>query len=132
MTAGRLLVDTDVVVDYLRGVPLAVDYLEGATETLLISAVTVAELFAGVREGKERTALGAFLAAFDIVTLDRACAERGGLFRRDYGKSHNTGLADALIAATAESQNARLVTLNVKHFPMLTDVLVPYRKGPGT
>ena len=132
MTAVRLLVDTDVLVDYLRGVPLAVDYLEGATETLLISAVTVAELFAGVREGKERTALDAFLAAFEIAPLDRAAAERGGLYRRDFGRSHNTGLADALIAATAELQQARLVTLNVKHFPMLADVLVPYRKAART
>lgn len=35
-------------------------------------------------------------------------------------------LADALIAATAEFHGAWLVTLNVKHFPMLDDVMVPY------
>jgi predicted nucleic acid-binding protein len=37
-------------------------------------------------------------------------------------------LIDALIAATAEQENARLVTLNRKHFPMLSDVLVPSQK----
>lgn len=126
--AKRLLIDTDVLVDYLRGVPQAVAFLENAEERLLISAITVAELYAGVREGKERRVLDSFLGAFEIVPLDRAVAERGGLFRRDFGKSHNTGLADALIAASAEAARARVVTLNAKHFPMLTDVLVPYRK----
>jgi predicted nucleic acid-binding protein len=53
---------------------------------------------------------------------------RGGLLRRDHGKAHGTGLADALLAATAELLQARLVTLNRKQFPMLPDVPVPYRK----
>jgi predicted nucleic acid-binding protein len=50
------------------------------------------------------------------------------LFRRDYGKSHGVGLADALIAASAEMRGAVLVTLNRKHFPMLPTVIVPYQK----
>lgn len=124
----RLLLDTDVLIDYLRGRPNTVSYIEDRTETLLVSTITVAELFAGVREGKERTALSAFLSAFESVPVDASIAERGGLFRRDYGRSHNTGLADALIAATAEQVQARFVTLNRKHFPMLADVDIPYAK----
>jgi predicted nucleic acid-binding protein len=127
--AQRLLLDTDVLIDYLRGVPVAVSYLEGCTEVLLISVITVAELFAGVREGRERTTLSAFLGAFEVVPLDRPIAEKGGLYRRDYGKSHGTGLGDALIAATAELCQAKVVTLNRKHFPMLKEVLVPYKRS---
>lgn len=122
----RLLFDTDVLIDYLRGVPETVAYLESRQEMLLVSAITVAELYAGVREGQERTALGAFVGAFEVLSLDQAIAEKGGLLRRDYGKSHGTGLADALIAATAELQRATLVTRNHKHFPMLKHVQVPY------
>lgn len=126
--SDRLLFDTDVLIDYLRGVQPAVEYLESRAEGLLVSAVTVAELFAGVREGKERVALSAFLQAFEVVPVTQVIAEKGGLFRRGHGRSHNVGLADALIAATAEHAQAQLVTLNQKHFPMLPDVLVPYRK----
>ncbi|HMF56275.1 MAG TPA: type II toxin-antitoxin system VapC family toxin [Pyrinomonadaceae bacterium] len=126
--AERLLIDTDVLIDYLRGQAEAVSYLESLTESLLISAVTVAELHAGVREGAERTALDEFIRAFEIVAVDREIAIKGGLYRRDYGKSHNTGLADALIAATAEIRQAELVTLNKKHFPMLASIDVPYQK----
>ena len=127
--ADLLLLDTDVLIDYLRGRVEAVTYLETLLEPLLISVVTVAELYAGVRDGAEMTALEDFIRAFEIVRLDEDIAVKGGLYRRDYSKSHNTGLADALIAATAEIRGAALVTLNKKHFPMLADVVVPYQKS---
>lgn len=122
----RLLVDTDVLIDYLRGDAKAVAWLEDTPETLLVSTVTVAELYAGVREG-EYEALTTFLSAFHTVAVTGEIARKGGLYRRDYGGSHGTGLADALIAATAEKAKAQLVTFNQKHFPML-DVFVPYAK----
>jgi predicted nucleic acid-binding protein len=37
-------------------------------------------------------------------------------------------LADALIAATATVQQATLITLNKRHFPMIRNIQVPYRK----
>ncbi|MBA2734236.1 MAG: type II toxin-antitoxin system VapC family toxin [Acidobacteria bacterium] len=127
--AKQLLIDTDVLIDYLRGQAEAVGYLEGLTEPPLISAVTVAELYAGVREGEEREALEYFIAAFEIVSVGETIAGIGGLNRRDYGKSHGVGLADAIIAATAEVKEADLVTLNKKHFPMLVSIIVPYQKA---
>lgn len=123
-----LLLDTDVIIDYLRGQAAAVAYIESLTNPLSISAVTIAELYSGVREGHERTALDSFVAAFKLVKVDQAIAIQGGLYRRDYGKSHNVGLADAMIAATATASGATLVTLNQKHFPMLTAIIIPYTK----
>jgi predicted nucleic acid-binding protein len=86
--------------------------------------LTVAELFAGVREGKDRKSL----ETLQVVPLDEETAKLGGLWLRDYSKSHGVGLADALIAATAKLQGCTLVTLNTKHFPMLTTILSPYQK----
>ncbi|MDW7712249.1 MAG: type II toxin-antitoxin system VapC family toxin [Deferrisomatales bacterium] len=127
--AAALLLDTDVLIDYLRGLPQAVGWLEDVDSPLLLSAVTVAELYAGVRDGEERTTLEAFLGAFETIPVNREIATQGGLYRRDFLRSHGTGLADALIAATAATAQARLVTLNETHFPMLTEILVPYRKS---
>ena len=118
-----------VLMDYLRDRADAVSYLENLTDHLLISAITVAERYAGVREGPERIALDSLVHAFEIVPVYDEIAVSGGLYRRDYGKSHNTGLADAIIGATAEIKQARLVTFNKKHFPMLTNVIVPYQKA---
>ena len=123
-----LIFDTDVIIDYLRGQPDARSYVRTLTNPLLISTITIAELYSGVREGAERLALDSFLSNFEKVFVDEAITVRGGLFRRDYGRSHKIGLADALIAATAEIRGATLVTLNIKHFPMLSSVVVPYTK----
>ncbi len=121
-----LLIDTDVLIDYLRGKQEAVDYVDNLTAPLFLSVITVAKLYAGVRDGAERTKLDAFINAFSTVPLDREIGVTGGMYRRDYGKSHGTGLADALIAATARLHSLTLVTLNKKHFPMLTSIIVPY------
>jgi predicted nucleic acid-binding protein len=126
--AISLLIDTDVLIDYLRGHAEAIAYLEGLLEVPLTSVITIAELYAGVREGAERTALDAFVRAFETVPIDEAISIKGGLYRREYGKSHGVGLADAIIAATVAIRQCALVTLNKKHFPMLTNVIVPYQK----
>jgi len=122
------LVDTDVLVDYLRGLEAAADWLESADAELFVSAITVAELFAGVRNKAEQDILADFLKAFTIVPVDISIARAGGLLKRDYARSHGTGLADAMIAATAQELGSVLVTLNRKHFPMVGEVLVPYMK----
>ena len=124
-----LLLDTDVLIDFLRSRAEAISYLESLPEPPLISTVTVAELYAGIREGAERQSLENLVNKLKVILVTKEIAVRGGLFRRDYYKSHGTGIIDAIIAATAETENATLVTLNNKHFPMLSNVFVPYRKS---
>lgn len=122
-----ILVDTSVVVDYLRARPEAVSYVEGLIDQpILVSAMTVAELYQGVREGGERSHLGALLSSWRVVSLSFALAERAGLIARQYRPTHGTGIADAIVAATALDGGHTLATRNLKHFPMLTDVEVPY------
>src|SRR5262245_44416855 len=127
MTSSRWLVDTDVLVDYLRGVEQAVKFLQKAMKSSLcaLSTITIAELYVGVREGKERVILDQFIQEFHVVVIDEHIAQQGGLYRRDFGKNHGVGLADALIAATAHMLDAKLVTLNKKHYPMCKNVHVP-------
>lgn len=126
--SGVLVIDTDVLIDYLRDQPQAVAFLEGCDQVLAASVITVAELYAGVRDGEERQRLDAFVEAFDLIPLDGKAAVVAGLWRRQYGRSHGTGLADALIAASADGVGGTLVTLNHRHFPMFANLLIPYRK----
>lgn len=122
----RLLVDTTVFVDFLRGHPQAVHYLRNLEHKPLVSAMTVAELYGGVREGAERQTLDRVLSGCEHVPIDDMVAENGGLMFRKFSGSHGVGLADALIAACADVVNAQLVTHNRKHFPMLAEVVEPY------
>jgi predicted nucleic acid-binding protein len=124
---SRLVVDTDVLVEYLRGQAAAAQWLESQEGDLLVSAITVAELFAGVRGERESRMLDRFLLALVVLPATEEIARLAGQFRRDYGPSHGTGLADALIAATTAVSGALLATFNGRHFPML-QVVVPYRR----
>ena len=85
-------------------------------------------MFAGVKGEAEQIALQQFISLFRIVSVDATIGKAGGLYKRDYGKSHGVGLADAILAATAEAENAELKTLNTKHYPMLKGIKPVYKK----
>lgn len=126
-----LLLDTDVLIDFLRGRDEAISFVSARSERIMMSSVSVAELYAGVRGGKEGTeqvALDDLLGLFRVVPVTVDIGRLGGLYKRDYGASHGVGLADAIIAATATLQDAPLETLNVKHYPMFGGLEPAYRK----
>lgn len=102
--------------------------MEAHLTELSVSAMSVGELFQGVRSEAEYAALETTFSAMRVLPISYQIAQRGGVIARDYRPSHGTGLADALIAATAQHHALELVTLNKKHFPMLENVTVPYEK----
>lgn len=124
-----MLIETDVLIDFLRGVENAKVFIASLPDEVYVSAISVAELHVGVRNGKERAVLTEFLDTLQTIPLDVETAAEGGLLRRDYGKSHGVGLNDALIAATVLRNRLQLATLNGKHYPMVKQVVVPYQKS---
>jgi hypothetical protein len=126
--ADAILVDTDVLVDFLRGHRKAVAFVNANANRLILSSIVVAELYAGVKGEAEEAALEDFVSLFHVVPVSAEIAKAGGLYKRDYGKSHGVGLADAVLAATAEAENAELKTLNTKHYPMLKGLKPAYQK----
>ena len=123
-----VVLDTDVVIDYLRNRPAAVAFVQGLPSPPMLTVITVAELYRGVRDGKERVDLDDLIARSTVLPLELSAAINGGLYLRQYAKSHGVGFADGVTAAMAQQHGRTLVTLNGKHFPMLTDVFVPYTK----
>ena len=126
--AESFLLDTDVLVDFLRGYGKAVAFINAQSSRVILSSIVVAELFAGVKGDAEQAALENFIFLFRIVPVSAEIAKAGGLYKRDYGKSHGVGLADAILAATSVAENAVLKTLNTKHFPMLKGLRPAYKK----
>jgi predicted nucleic acid-binding protein len=80
----------------------------------------------GVRGDEEEKSLKQLLLAFVILPVTEKTARLSGLYRGEYGMSHGTGLAYALIAATSEENGADLVTFNRRHFPMVPRITLPY------
>ena len=126
--AGSILLDTDVLVDFFRGHSKAVAFVNAHSDRIILSSIVVAELYAGVKGDAEQAALENFVSLFRVVPVSVEIAKAGGLYKRDYGKSHGVGLADTILAATSESENAELKTLNTKHYPMLKGLKPAYKK----
>jgi len=126
--ARALLPDTDVLVDFFRGHSKAVAFVNANSSRIILSSLVVAELYAGVKGDAEQATIGRFVALFRVIPLDVEIAKAGGLYKRDYGKSHGVWLADAIVAATAELENAELKTLNTKHYPMIQGLSPAYTK----
>ena len=124
-----ILPDTDVLVDFLRGQSKAVAMIRACSDRLILSAIVVAELYAGVKGEREQAALDAFVSVFRVIPVTSALAQAGGLLKRDYGQSHGVGLADAIVAATAQAESASLITLNSRHFPMFKGLRPAYMKA---
>lgn len=124
----EFLVDTDVMVDFLRGDSKAVDFIKNAADRVALSVIVCAELYSGARDEKDRHALDGLLEHFSIFPVQADIARDGGLLRKQYGKSHGVGLADALIAATAIHYGLDLKTCNVRHFPMFPALKPAYPK----
>jgi predicted nucleic acid-binding protein len=128
MHAKPVLIDTDVLVDFLRGLDKAGALVRAHQDQIILSSINVAELYAGVKGDKELATLDAFVGLFRVVPITRDIARQGGLQKREYAKSHSVGLADAILAATCESEGAELKTLNVKHYPMVKGLTPAYTK----
>ena len=125
---GSFLLDTDILVDFFRGYGKAVIFVNVNSSRIILSSIVIAELYAGVKGESELTVLENFVSLFRILPVTSEIAKTGGLYKRDYGKSHGVGLADAIIAATCEAENAKLKTLNIKHYPMINGLKPAYKK----
>jgi predicted nucleic acid-binding protein len=121
------LLDTCVLIDYLRDREAAVSIVHGMEARPSVSVVTVAELCAGVRNESEHQRIAALPDLLHVWDVGFEIARLAGHHCLRYRGSHGVGIPDALIAATAQVHGARLVTRNARHFPMLDDLLVPYQ-----
>jgi len=123
-----ILVDSDVLIAHLRDLEDARHWLMETRREgpLAISVVSIAELAGGMRSA-ERREVWRLLASFRAEPVTEVIARRAGDFGRQFRRSHSgIGLGDYLIAATADVKGYRLATLNVRHFPMLSDLRPPF------
>lgn len=128
ISSGKIVVDTDVLIDFFRGHPDAIAYINQHEESVHISSVTITELFSGVKSQEEVRDIENLMDLVHIIDVNKKIARDSGLIRRKYTKSHGTGIIDAIIASTALHHEIPLATLNEKHYPMIEDLIVPYRK----
>ncbi len=123
------LVDSDIIIDLLRGVKGSKEFLlELFRSRAFISVLTVAEIISGkeTKQISKREHILKFLKNFEIISVDYEISVLAGEIRRDC----NIPMADSIIAASALKNSLAIVTYNTKHFekiPYLEVVKPDYR-----
>jgi predicted nucleic acid-binding protein len=118
-----ILVDTDVLIWYLRGNEQAREVIEN-TNGFSLSVVTYMELVQGMRNKQELKSLRQALRGWgaDIIYLSEEISAKAMFFVEQHFLSHSLELADALIGATAIVHGIPLLTGNERHYKMLGDL----------
>lgn len=117
---ARYLLDTDVIIEWLRRNTRVVAWLEAtdaAGDFLACTPISVTELYAGMRS-REEFFIGDILRLLHCVDITARIGHKAGRYRQTFGRSHGVEVADALIAAAAHVHGLTLCTLNLRHYPM--------------
>ena len=122
----KTLIDTCVVIDFMRNFENAVEFISQLESQPYISTITVAELYAGTKTEKKERIVTSFVENCLVLNVTQEISELGGRWSARYTPSHGVDLPDALIAATARVHELVLATCNLKHFPMFPELRRPY------
>ncbi len=114
---ASVVIDTDILIHFLRGNDAAKRLLQSISEegTPCCSAITVAEIHAGMRTN-EKKATQELLDSLVVLPVTRGVAEVAGRLKQST-RQMRLELDDCLIAATALAEGAALATGNRRHYP---------------
>ncbi|MDD2504331.1 MAG: PIN domain-containing protein [Clostridia bacterium] len=114
------LFDTNILIDHLKGKHEATLTLTQCIKSGIqpaCSVISEIELFCGIRP-EEESQFELFISGFEMVEVNTEIAKIAGMYMNRYRKGNGINMADAIIAASAIYLEAKLYTLNTKHYPM--------------
>ena len=116
-----ILCDTNILIEFYKGNSVILGELHKAgLPNLAVSIVTTGELFYGARDKVELVKIQKHLALIKQIHLDTDISSRILTLLDEYALSHRLSVPDALIAATALSQDIPLFTLNLRDFRFIS------------
>ncbi|SMO63999.1 type II toxin-antitoxin system VapC family toxin [Gracilimonas mengyeensis] len=123
-----MIIDTNIIIDLLKGKDEAQSFLESSIDTnLFLSVITTSEINTGIRDEREEQIFEELLSIFEVIPVTQTIAIESGKLRKKFLASHGIETPDAIIAATANLLEVPIATLDKKHFSVLTDeLIVPY------
>jgi predicted nucleic acid-binding protein len=117
------ILDTCILIDYLRGEPSVYDlFVKDEKIQLFMSTITMMELMIGALNKREANYIQKAFKKIDIIYIDEDISKTAESLIIKYSKSHNLQIDDALIAATAIKLNRELITYNIADFRYIPDV----------
>ena len=120
-----MLVDTDVLIWYLRGNEKA--YRAIVSESgLCISVITYMELVQGMRNKTELNYLRRSLRQWNakLLYISEEISAKAMFYVEQYYLSHSLQVADALVGATAVAHSLPIFTGNGRHYRTVKDIQI--------
>jgi predicted nucleic acid-binding protein len=120
-----MIIDTDVIIWYMRGNEKAYKAIESAS-SFLLSVVTYMELVQGMRSKNELNSLRKALHSWNakMLYISEEISSKALFYVEQHFLSHSLQLADALIGATAVAHGLPILTGNDKHYRMIKDIQI--------
>ena len=123
-----ILLDTTVLIDVLRNRRNRRAFLANLVEqnhTLATSALNIGEVYAGMRP-HEASETDRLLSSIETYPTTYAIARHAGMLKFAYSQKGKTlSLPDMIVAATALTHGASLMTDNRKDFPLSDLTFIP-------
>ncbi len=115
-----MIIDTDVLIWYLRGDVKAKEIIESSVP-FSISVITYMELVQGMKNKDEFKKFQKQMLKWQIkvIQIDEEISSRAMFYVQEYALSHSMMLADSLIAATTVQNSETLLTANEKHYKFI-------------
>jgi predicted nucleic acid-binding protein len=126
---NKLLIDTDVLIDFSRGFEIASNRLneERLRFELSISSITYLELINGCQNKRDLRFTESYLSEFKIIHLNPLISLKSIELIKRYNLSHNLQIPDCLIAATSLIERIPLLSKNQRDFRFVEEIeLLPY------
>jgi predicted nucleic acid-binding protein len=122
MAAIKLLIDTDIIIDALKGIKPAKELLRNKEIDLYCSIQTKKELLSKVGlTDSERKRIKLLFEELKVLKIDEAIIQKYHMLIAQYGERPGV-LADYVIAAAAWAKNLPLLTRNKKHFEQIKEI----------
>ena len=120
-----MLIDTDVLIWYLRGNENAQKTVN-ANIPFTISVVTYMELIQGMKDKRELKLLQKFVKkqSIKITQINENISSKAMFLVEDFSLSRSMEMGDAIIAATALENQEILLTANDKHYSFIPNIRV--------
>ena len=126
----KYLMDTDWIINWLKGKQLVVDKIKGLREEGIgISIISLCEIYDGIygsgQPGKREEKFKHFLTGVTVLEISDEICRKFGQMRNDLRKRGELkGDFDLLIASSALVNNLELLTDNIRHYKKIEGLII--------
>lgn len=120
-----VLLDTDVLINALNGKVETISLLKKiGYENLIISSITLMEIYQGALNKSQLVKLKKYLTYYDVLHLDFLISQKAVELVTEFKLSHGLTMPDAMIAASVITHNLPLCTYNIQDFKFIKELIL--------